>query len=312
MHPDQSISHPPLRSKTNSLTFGRWAAIAVTLALSWSVLGTHGVVRAETPTLAKPLTVFAAASLTDVLQAVSDVFTAETAIEVRHVFAASSTLARQIENGARADVFLSADPAWMDHLQSRSRTDQRTRIDLFSNQLVIIAPRTHANTRTDLTPPTIRQAQDLRTILSALDDPRARLTLADPGGVPLGRYSRSALESLDLWERLRRRAAFADNARSALFLVARGESPLGIVYATDAVTEARVQVLAQLSQNLHPKITYSAAVVHDSGSTEDTRERMSSRVGSQAYLEFLQSDTAAKIFRRAGFRPLSESESATP
>jgi molybdate transport system substrate-binding protein len=314
VHPDQSTSHPPLRSKSNPLRFGRWAAITVTLALtlSWSILGTHGVIRAETPTRAKPLVVFAAASLTDVLQDVSNAFTAETAIEVRHVFAASSTLARQIENGARADIFLSADQAWMDYLQSRSRIDERTRIDLFSNRLVIIAPRTRANTRTNLAPPTVRQAPDLRTILRALDDPRARLTLADPRAVPLGRYSQSALESLDLWERLRLRIALADNARSALLLVARGESPLGIVYATDAATDARVQVLARLSPNLYPKITYPAAAVRDSVSAKDPSTRTNNSAATQVYLEFLQSDTAAKIFRRAGFRPLSDSESATP
>jgi molybdate transport system substrate-binding protein len=277
VHPDQSTSHPPLRSKSNPLRFGRWAAITVTLALtlSWSILGTHGVIRAETPTRAKPLVVFAAASLTDVLQDVSNAFTAETAIEVRHVFAASSTLARQIENGARADIFLSADQAWMDYLQSRSRIDERTRIDLFSNRLVIIAPRTRANTRTNLAPPTVRQAPDL-------------------------------------WERLRLRIALADNARSALLLVARGESPLGIVYATDAATDARVQVLARLSPNLYPKITYPAAAVRDSVSAKDPSTRTNNSAATQVYLEFLQSDAAAKIFRRAGFRPLSDSESATP
>ena len=313
------MSHYSLRERdlthaqSVSWTLGRWAQMVLSVVLS--LLTMQGG-RAETDA-PKPLTVFAAASLTDVWQDVSAAFTTQTGIEVRHVFAASSTLARQIENGARADIFVSADGVWMDYLEARKRIDQRTRLDLLGNHLVIIAPQRPTRARSPETRPydtipTLRREQDLDSMLTVLADPRARFTLADPSGVPLGRYSRSALVSLNLWSTLRPRLALADNARSALALVARGESPLGIVYATDAMAEPRVHVLAQLSPDLHPKIVYPAAMLRESTNTASRGGAQGNRGRAESYLEFLQSDVAAELFRQKGFTPLAHASPATP
>lgn len=294
-------------------TLGRWAQIVLSIVLCLLTLQTG---RADSAA-AKPLTVFAAASLTDVLQDVSAAFTANTGIKVRHVFAASSTLARQIENGARADMFISADQAWMDYLEARQYIAQSTRLDLLGNHLVIIAPQRPprarpAATRSADTIPTVRRKQDMESILTALSDPRTRVTLADPSGVPLGRYSRSALVSLNLWSRLRPHLALADNSRSALALVARGESPLGIVYATDAMAEPQVKVLAQLSPDLHPKIVYPAALLRESANVTARGAAQANRGRAESYLEFLQSDAAAKLFRQKGFTSLVHESPAKP
>ena len=257
-------------------------------------------VTAETP---PRITVFAAASLTHTLQKVSQAFRHESGIEVRHSFAASSTIARQIENGARADVILSADQAWMDYLEQRSLIKPHTRYTLLGNRLVLIAPTPRRPHTQAVSAPPIRRIdtpEQLRALLTPLQDPRARLTVADPVGVPLGRYSRAALETLNTWNTVRSRLALADNARSALMLVARGESPLGIVYATDARHEDQVVVLGVFDQGLYPVIAYPiAATIHASNHT--TR-----------YLDFLRSTSAKEIFRQDGFLTPDVSAPARP
>src|SRR6202051_3369203 len=175
--------------------------------------------------------VFAAASLTNALQELGDGFTEETSVPVKFSFAASSTLARQIENGAPADVFLSADQEWMDYLQTRNLIRADTRRDVLGNRLVLIAPADS----------TIKLKIEPRFALAAALG-KGRLATGDPDSVPVGRYARAALTKLGVWDSVTERLVRAENVRAALAFVARGEVPLGIVYKTDALVEKGVRV----------------------------------------------------------------------
>lgn len=227
------------------------------------------------------LLVFAAASLTDVLGELAEIHSKNTGIRVRISFAASSVLARQIESGGRADLFVSADQEWMDYLAVRGLIDGRSRRDLAGNQLVLIAP---AGSTVRLSPaPGFRLADALGT---------GRLALADPDTVPAGRYARLALRNLAVWDSVEKRLARAENVRAALTYVARGEAPLGIVYATDARMEMKVRVVATLPDHSHGPITYPAAAPIGAGP------------GATAFLDFLGGPEALAIWRKHGFREL--------
>lgn len=221
------------------------------------------------------VTVFAAVSLTDALQDASAEFTRRTGIEVRHSFASSAQLARQIESGARADVFISADQKWMDELSDAQRIDAPSERRVTGNRLVIIqsarAPRI-----------------DRRNWLSAAE--RGRLVTGDPEYVPLGRYAREALTSLGAWDKIESRIARAENARVATLLVARGEAAIGIVYATDALVEPRVRVVTPLDASLHSPVVYPAA---------RTRE---ANAAALTYLDFLSGNDGQKFFAKHGFQ----------
>jgi molybdate transport system substrate-binding protein len=226
------------------------------------------------------LTVFAAASLTTVLEEVGVAFTADTSIPVRFSFAASSALARQIESGAPADVFMSADQEWMDYLQQRGLIAPASRADIVGNSLVLIAP---ADSAVSVR---IGAGMDLGRTLG----PRGRLATGDPASVPVGRYARAALVRLGAWNAVGSRLVAADNVRTALNFVARGEAPLGIVYATDALSEPRVRVLDVFPADSHEPITYPAAATI----------RGDARAAS--FVQFLNGGTAGKAFESAGFR----------
>lgn len=200
---------------------------------------------------AADVTVFAAASLTDVLQRIGAAYTRTTGESVVFSFAGTATLARQIEAGARADIFVSADAEWMDELTTRGLVDATTRRDVFATRLVLIAP---ADAKTALT---IGQRFPLTATLGA----NGRLSLADPQSVPAGRYAKAALVSLGVWDEVATRIAVSDNVRTAMSFVARGEAPLGIVYETDARIEPRVKVLGVFPSGSHPPIRYPAAAV---------------------------------------------------
>lgn len=187
------------------------------------------------------IVVFAAASLKEAL----DEYNATTRLQVRASYAASSALARQIEAGAPAQVFVSADEEWMDYLERKGLLQAGTRRDVLGNRLVWIVPAT---------------SNVPRDPLAALG-PRDRLALADPQHVPAGKYARAALEKMGAWPRLSARLAAADNVRAALALVARGECPLGIVYETDARAEPKVRIAGRIDPRLHPRIVYPAAVI---------------------------------------------------
>jgi molybdate transport system substrate-binding protein len=195
------------------------------------------------------ITVFAAASLTDVLQELGDGFTKETSIPVRFSFAASSALARQIENGAPADVFFSADVEWMDYLQTRNLIRRDTRHDVLGNRLVLIAP---ADSEIKL------KIGPNFALAAALG--KGRLATGDPDAVPVGRYAREALTTLGVWSGVSERMVRADSVRVALAFVDRGEAPLGIVYETDALIDKKVRIVDIFPDNSHLPIVYPIAL----------------------------------------------------
>ena len=224
------------------------------------------------------LLVFAAASLADALEEVDRAFTAATGVRVAASYAASSVLAKQIEAGAPADVFFSADLAWVDYLEKRRLIKPGSRRDVLTNALVLIAP-VDSPLRLKIAP-----GFDLAGALAG-----GRLAIADPDSVPAGEYARAALTRLGVWSRVSDRAVRGENVRTALAYVARGEAPLGIVYRTDALAEKRVRVADVFPEDSHPPITYPVAL------TADARPEASQLV------EFLTGDVARQIFLRYGF-----------
>lgn len=229
------------------------------------------------------LTVFAAASLTDALRALGQDWVARGNPSPRFSFAASSVLARQIEQGAGADLFLSADEPWMDYLQARNLIVAASRISPIGNALVLITP---ADQRRAV-------ALDRGTDLLALLGPRGRLATGDPAHVPVGRYAQAALRWMGQWEAIAPRLARADNVRAALLLVERGEAPLGIVYATDAAATRGVAVAGTFPPESHSPITYPFAVTR----------RAEGNAQARAFHAFLAGAEAEATWRRFGFSP---------
>jgi molybdate transport system substrate-binding protein len=224
------------------------------------------------------LLIFAAASLTNVLSDISPAWEKSSGVPVKLSFAASSVLARQIEAGAKADVFISADSEWMDYLQSRNLIDQTSRRNLVGNRLVLIAP---ADSKLELKiAPGFKLAEALGN---------GRLATSDPDTVPAGRYARSALTSLGVWDEIADRLVRADNVRSAMLFVSRGEVPLGIVYATDAAVDSKVRVIDLFPAATHVPITYPAAAVRGA------------RSGAAALTAYLAGVETRAAWRKFGF-----------
>ncbi len=232
---------------------------------------------------AEALLVFAAASLKNALDEAVSVHEVETGHSTLVSYAGSSLLARQLEQGAPADVFISADVAWMDRLTTVQVIDPATRVNLLGNELVLIAPEAEA-VAFDL-----ESESDRQSLTDKLSD--GRLAVAYVNAVPAGRYGRAALEHLGLWEALEQRLAQTDNVRTTLALVAAGEAPFGIVYATDAAVESRVDIVARFPSESHAPIVYPAAALQGHGGEL-----------AQSFLEFLRSPAALEIFERHGFR----------
>jgi molybdate transport system substrate-binding protein len=201
---------------------------------------------------AQGVTVLAAASLTDALTAIGDRYRAATGETVRFAFSASSQAARQIEAGAPADIFVSANVSWMDYLIGKDAIDVATRTDLLVNRLVLIAP-----ARDDACQP---DAASVATTLERCLGASGRMAVGDPDHVPAGIYARQALTALGLWQRYEARLARADNVRAALALVERGEAPLGIVYATDAAIVDGVRTVGEFPAATHDPIIYAFAL----------------------------------------------------
>jgi molybdate transport system substrate-binding protein len=225
-----------------------------------------------------PLSVWAASSLTDALPKVAQAYEQTTGDgPIRLSFDATSRLAHQIEAGAPADLFLSADRRWMDHLEQKELIQPGTRTPLLGNRLVVVVPR-----EANRTPSRLEQLADTAY---------GRIALAGPG-VPAGRYAESALRSRGLWNAMQGRAVRGDNVRATLAWVARGEVDAGFVYASDARGEPEVRIALRVPDDLHPAIVYPAAVTaHASGPQR-----------ARAFLSFCQGDQAMRIFRKAGFR----------
>jgi len=225
------------------------------------------------------LIIFAAASLKDALDEANAAYQHENSQETATSYAASSTLAKQIEAAAPADVFISADLDWMDYLAKRNLIKPETRANLLGNRLVLIAP---VNSPLNLAiGPNFPLAQALGN---------GRLAIADPNGVPAGRYGKAALESLGVWSTIADRLAPAENVRAALALVARGETPLGIVYQTDAASDKDVKIVGIFPQDTHPPIIYPIAVVVSS-----------TNPAALGYLAYLKSRAARPTFEKHGF-----------
>jgi molybdate transport system substrate-binding protein len=226
------------------------------------------------------LLVFAAASLTNALDEIGTAYTQKTQQQVKFSYAASSALARQLEAGSRADVLVSADLEWMDYVQARNLIDRSTRRNLLSNRLVLVAP---ADSKIELE---IAPGFALGAALGS----NGRLATGDPESVPVGKYARSALTSLGVWNDVADRLVRADNVRSALAFIARGETPLGIVYETDAKVEKRVRIVDFFPEDSHPPIVYPVAVTAHA------------RPAAKQFVEFLQSAPAQEIFKKYGFQ----------
>jgi len=225
------------------------------------------------------VTVFAAASVKDALDALGQRFEAQGGGKMIASYAASPTLARQIEKGAPADIFISADLDWMDYVEKRNLIRAGLRVNLLSNRLVLIAP---SDSKSALT------IAPNFPLASALGD--GRLAMADPDSVPAGKYGKAALEALGVWNATAPKVARAENVRAALLLVARGEAPFGIVYSTDAAAEPKVRTVGTFAANLHPPIVYPVAIIADSKSS-----------ATEPLLRFLRSGEARAIWQKFGF-----------
>jgi molybdate transport system substrate-binding protein len=222
--------------------------------------------------------VFAAASLTDALQDIGAAYEKTAAVRVRMSFDASSNLAHQIEAGAPADLFFSADTEWMDYLEGRHLIQPATRSNALGNQLVLIAP---AGSRVRLS---IAPHFPLATALG-----QGRLAVADPDSVPAGRYARSALSALGVWGQVVDRLARAENVRAAMRYVARGEAPLGIVYSSDALVDKSVRLVDTFPANTHEPIVYPVALT------------TSAKGGAAAFLAYLLGPQGRDVFVKYGF-----------
>ncbi|MCI2395170.1 molybdate ABC transporter substrate-binding protein [Aliiroseovarius sediminis] len=233
---------------------------------------------------ADQITVFAAASLKDAMDVAARDFEAESGHDLTISYAGSSSLARQISQGAPADLFISANVTWMDVLQDDGQILPETRVDLLANTLVLIAP-------TDATPPTVNEVKDLAGYLNG-----RRLAMGLVNAVPAGIYGKAALEDLGQWDALAPLVAQADNVRAALALVALGEAPLGIVYGSDAQAEPKVQVAMTFDPAGHAPIRYPAAVIKGQNEAPATE-----------LLNWLQQDAAKQIFFDHGFSALDGS-----
>lgn len=229
----------------------------------------------------QPARVFAAASLTDAFNAIAPLYEATGHPRPVFNYAASSALARQIEQGAGADVFISADEAWMDYLAERRLIDASTRASILSNKLVLISP---ADRPLALQ---IRSGFDLAGALG----PNGKLAMADPESVPAGRYGRAALQSLGVWPSVAGSVVRAENVRAALRFVEVDEASAGIVYLTDAMASgSRVHIVGEFPAASYPRISYPIATVRGGRSDE-----------ARAFLAFLQTEPARAVFRRQGF-----------
>lgn len=233
------------------------------------------------PASAQELRVLAAASLSNVLDKLCQQWLTKGEPKCVAIYAASSALARQIENGAPGDVFISADEQWMKHVMDKKAVKPETQRALATNVLALIAA---FDSKVTLTPgPNF-------PILAALGD--GRLSLADPDAVPAGRYAKAALMHYGVWDQVSGRIARAENVRDALAFVARSVAPLGIVYATDAQVEPKVRIVARLPEGSHPPVVYPMAVTANAKSPR-----------AQAFLDFLMSPAAQAVLAEAGFGP---------
>jgi molybdate transport system substrate-binding protein len=250
-------------------------------AFSLSTLAFVAAIAAALPVRAQDvtLTVFIAASMKNAIDDINAAFTRQTGIKVTASYAASSALARQLEQGAPTDLLASADLDWMDYASQKKTIKDDTRVNLLGNKLVLIAPKD-----SKIGNVTIGQGFDLARLAG-----NERITTADVRSVPVGKYAKAALEKLGAWSAAESKFAMAENVRAALLLVARGEAALGIVYETDAKVEPNVKIIGHFPEDSHPAITYPVAVTANA------------KPEAMRYIAFLRSNAAKEVFERYGF-----------
>jgi len=250
--------------------------IFLVCALALCALGLAGLpARAEQ----QAITVFAAASMKNAIDDINAAFSKATGLKVVASYAASSALVRQIEQGAPADVFASADLDWMHYGSQKKLVQDDTRINLLGNRLVLIAPKD-----AKIGEVTIAPGFDLARLAGD-----GRIVTGDVRAVPVGKYAKAALEQLGAWNAAEKKLAMVDNVRAVLALVARGEAALGIVYETDAKVEPNVKIVGRFPENLHPPITYPVALT------------TGAKPAAARYLAFLRSSAAKNLFEAYGF-----------
>jgi molybdate transport system substrate-binding protein len=241
-------------------------------------LGSQNALAADAPVI-----VFAAASLKNALDEAAAAWQKETGQSAKISYAASSTLAKQIEEDAPAQIFISADEDWMNYAAGKGLIRQESRSDLLGNKLVLIAPK-DSKTVLDLEP-----GSDIAKALGG-----GRLAMGNVDSVPAGKYGKAALEKLGIWDSVSISLAQAESVRAALLLVSRGEAPLGIVYATDAASDPNVRTVAAFPADSHPRIVYPAVLTLKAGPA------------AAAFLDYLKSAKAAPFFKAQGFTVLTE------
>ncbi len=252
-----------------------WATIIVMLLLCAAPMA-----HAAEPDSA---TVFAAASTTNAMNDISRIFTEKGLGKVVFSFASSSTLAKQIENGAPASVFISADEPWMNYLQERKLIEPESRFDLLANRLVLIAPTDSSVNKVEIAP-----KFDIAQLLG-----NGKLSVGDPDHVPAGKYAKAALQKLGAWTQMENKLARAADVRGALALVERGEAAFGIVYSTDAAITTKVKVVGVFPEDTHPKIVYPTALIAGKSSAV-----------AKKFFEFLKSPESKAVFQKYGFTTL--------
>jgi molybdate transport system substrate-binding protein len=249
----------------------------VKIAFALAVVG--GLISPPAFAEEKGLTVFAAASMKNALDDIDAVYTAKTGVKVIASYAASSVLAKQIDQGAPADIFLSADTDWMDYATRQKTIKPETRTSLLGNSIVLIAPKDSSIDKVSIAP-----GFDLAKLAGT-----GRIATGDVSSVPVGKYAKAALEKLGAWDAVAPKFAMAESVRAALTLVARGEAVLGIVYATDAKVEPGVKIVGTFPADFHPPIIYPVAATTSAGA------------GAASYLDFLRTSAAKAVFEKYGF-----------
>lgn len=255
----------------------RRRCLALVPLLALCLLGAFqpGTARADD----KPLVIFAAASLKNALDDIAGDWVQAGHAKPLISYAASGPLSKQIEAGAPADLFISADLDWMDYLQKKSLIKPDSRFTLLGNKLVLVAPKS-SDARITLAP-----GAQLGVMIGD-----GRLAIGEPKSVPAGKYAQQALEKLGLWDQVSGKLAMADSVRSALFLVGRGEAAAGIVYQTDAAVEPNVKIIAAFPEDSHPPILYPAAIVASSTNPD-----------AAVFLAFVRQQKARSVFEHQGF-----------
>lgn len=229
------------------------------------------------------VTVFAAASTTNAINDIGKMFTEKGMGKIVSSYASSSILAKQIENGAPAHVFISADEPWMNYVEERKLIEPGSRFDLLSNRLVLIAPVASPTNKVEIAP-----KLDLAKLLGS-----GKLATGDPDHVPAGKYAKAALEKLGVWSGVESKLARAADVRGALTLVERGEAPLGIVYSTDAAITPKVKVVGVFPADSHPRIVYPTALISGKASA-----------AARKFIEFLKAPESKAVFEKYEFTTL--------